>query len=139
MKLKKIYEEVVKKGIDADPRSTKEISNLLKARKQSCAKQDKKNKELVDLDSLTNPFADTRILTGDSSAEINSVIAGIEFIQGNDLVIAVACFCNSNLIFCLFWHLDNRASGGFANQMCFAAAGAIVIIAFELQAGLAPV
>ena len=87
MKLKSFYQEVVKKGIEADVRSKKEIEDLLKKKKKEYEGLDKDKKELFDLDSLFNPFADTRILhDGDPSQNIKSVIVGID-VDGAELLL----------------------------------------------------
>lgn len=86
MKLKNLYQEIIKKGIDADIRSRKEIETLLKKSKNEFDKLDKQNKELFDQDALFNPFADTRILIGDPVSNIKSMIIGID-IDGGELVL----------------------------------------------------
>ncbi|HDN86065.1 MAG: NGG1p interacting factor NIF3 [Candidatus Omnitrophota bacterium] len=86
MKLKEIYQEVIKKGIEADPRGKKVIENILKEKKEVYQKLDKREKELFDADSLFNPFADTRILWGDPSCGIKSIIVGID-VEGEELLL----------------------------------------------------
>lgn len=86
MKLKNLYQEIVKKGIDADVRSSKEIEMLLKKNKKNFDQLDKKGKELFDQDALFNPFADTRILIGDPTKNIKSMIVGID-VDGGELVL----------------------------------------------------
>jgi len=86
MKLKNLYQEIVKKGIDADVRSHKEIETLLQKNKKKFGKLDKIDKELFDQDSLSNPFADTRILVGDPMGDIKSMIVGID-VDGGELVL----------------------------------------------------
>jgi len=86
MKLKNLYQEIVKKGIDADIRSRKEIETLLQKSKEKFDELDKKDKELFDRDVLFNPFADTRILVGDPASNIKSMIIGID-VDGGELVL----------------------------------------------------
>ncbi len=78
MKLKNLYQEVIKKGIEADIRSRKEIEALLKENKQKLEKLGKQEKDFFDKDSLFNPFADTRILCGDVQKNIKSMIVGVD-------------------------------------------------------------
>lgn len=85
MKLKKIYEEVVKKGKEADPRG-KGIEKILKEKKEIYEKLEKKEKRYFDLESLTNPYADTRILWGNPDDEIKSIIVGID-VGGEELLL----------------------------------------------------
>jgi len=86
MKLKNLYREIVKKGIDADIRSRREIETYLQVSKKKFDKLDKKDKELFDQDSLFNPFADTRILIGEAASNIKSMIVGID-VNGGELVL----------------------------------------------------
>jgi len=86
MKLKNLYQEIVKKGIEADVRNSKEIEALLKKNKKNFDRLDKKGKELFDQDGLFNPFADTRILNGDLTKNIKSMIVGID-VDGGELVL----------------------------------------------------
>lgn len=84
MKLKRIYQEIVKKGIEADIRKKSEIENLLKENKKKFERLSPKEKEFFDKDSLFNPFSDTRILCGDEDAQIKSLIVGID-VDGGEL------------------------------------------------------
>ncbi|MCM8773356.1 MAG: NGG1p interacting factor NIF3, partial [Candidatus Omnitrophica bacterium] len=86
MKLGRNYEEVVKKGIEADPREKKDIELLIKEKKQEYEKLESKQKDFFDLDTLFNPFADTRILNGNKDDEINSMIVGID-VEGEELLL----------------------------------------------------
>ena len=86
MKLKNLYYEIIKRGIDADVRSRKEIEGLLGENKKKFNKLDKKDKELFDQDSLVNPFADSRILIGDSTSDVKSMIIGID-VNGSELLL----------------------------------------------------
>lgn len=86
MKLENVYREVIKKGIESDLRAKKKIDDLLKKNSQKYDKLDKKEKECFDLDSLFNPFADTRVLRGDLKEEIKSMIVGID-VEGGELLL----------------------------------------------------
>ena len=86
MKLRNLYRETVNKGIEGDVRSSKEIKALLEENKEKLEKLSKKEKEFFDIDSLSNPFADTRILYGDAESNIKSLIVGID-VDGAELVL----------------------------------------------------
>jgi putative NIF3 family GTP cyclohydrolase 1 type 2 len=85
MKLKDIYQYVIRKGIEADIRGKKEIEELLKKRKKEYDNLSKKEKEFFDPDSLFNPFSDTRIINGDPEEKIKSMIVGID-VDGQELL-----------------------------------------------------
>ncbi len=96
MTIKDIYNLAVKLGINADLRGRKEVQKVLgraKAKYEKLADEDKKE---FDLESLTNPFSDTRILVA-SDKKIKKVVTGIDISPaeilmakglGADLVIA---------------------------------------------------
>lgn len=86
MTLKQFYQEVIKKGIDADIRDKKSIEDILKNKKSEYEKLSEKEKQYFDTDSLFNPFADTRILNGDENAQIKSIIVGVD-VEGAELVL----------------------------------------------------
>lgn len=78
MRLSDIYKLFIELGIENDPRGKDEVLKLLEERKKEYEKLDEKEKEFFDLDSLFNPYGDTRILYGKGDEEINSLIAGID-------------------------------------------------------------
>lgn len=87
MKLKEIYQLFIKLGIEFDPRGKDEVMKLLEERKKEYEKLDEKDKEFFDLDSLFNPYGDTRILYGSGDEKINSLIAGID-IDSAEVILA---------------------------------------------------
>jgi hypothetical protein len=56
MKLKDIYQEVIKRGIESDVRGRKEIEAMLEERKKEYGRLEKKEKECFDQETLWNPF-----------------------------------------------------------------------------------
>ncbi|OFW65339.1 MAG: NGG1p interacting factor NIF3, partial [Actinobacteria bacterium RBG_19FT_COMBO_54_7] len=78
MKIEEIYQMAVKMGIEKDPRGKAEIKRFLTGNKKKYEKLPEEEKQYFDTDSLTNPFADTRILVGDPGTNVKSVIAGID-------------------------------------------------------------
>ena len=78
MKLEEIYKLAVKMGIEKDPRGKAEIKRLLARNREKYDKLPDKEKPYFDLISLENPFPDSRILVGDPSTEVKSVLVGID-------------------------------------------------------------
>ncbi len=85
MKLGKFYEEIVKAGIDNDPRGKASIAKILENKKKEYDGL-KEGKEFFDMDSLSNPFSDTRILYGDRNKDIKRVFVGID-VAGEELLL----------------------------------------------------
>jgi putative NIF3 family GTP cyclohydrolase 1 type 2 len=87
MTIQEIYNLAIKLGIEADFRGQEEIEkNLLRVR-QNFEKLSPDQKELFDKERLTNPYSDTRILSGDPEKEVKKVLAGID-IDGPELLLA---------------------------------------------------
>ncbi|MBU2541928.1 MAG: NGG1p interacting factor NIF3 [Candidatus Omnitrophica bacterium] len=86
MKLGKLYEQIVKTGIENDPRGKKSVSSDLARKKERYKQLRDKDKEFFDKDSLFNPYADTRLLFGDKDKEIKTIFVGID-VGGEELLL----------------------------------------------------
>lgn len=82
MTISEIYELAIKLGIEADPRGKDGIKKFLARREKHFEELSTKKKEHFDLESLKNPYSDTRILFGDESTNVDKVMAGIDFDAG---------------------------------------------------------
>jgi len=78
MNLNQMYEFFISAGIEKDPRGKKEVTTLLKEKNEEYKKADKDKKEYFDLNTLTNPYQDSRILYGTGKETIKSVMVGID-------------------------------------------------------------
>ena len=78
MRVKDIYNQALKMGIEADFRGREAVEQLLKRRKEKYEKLSEEEKQEFDLESLTNPYSDTRILNVAEDKEIKKVLAGID-------------------------------------------------------------
>ena len=78
MKLAEIYRLAVKKGMSKDPRGASGIKEEFKCARKEYHKAKGPDRKAFDKESLTNPYADTRILYGDPQREINTVMVGID-------------------------------------------------------------
>ena len=87
MKLKKLYESAVANGMEADPRGKKTVLKALEKKKKAYEAMKKDEKEFFDMESLTNPYADTRILHGTGDEEIKTVLIGIDM-EAPELLLA---------------------------------------------------
>ncbi|NOZ68055.1 MAG: NGG1p interacting factor NIF3 [Deferribacteres bacterium] len=86
MKLRELYETVVAKGIDADPRGREAVLKSLEKKKKAYEEMKKEDREFFDPESLTNPYADTRILYGTGDEEIETVLVGVDMEMGEILL-----------------------------------------------------
>ena len=86
MKLGEIYKLAVKMGIEKDPRGKEEIKRILESNREKYEKLPKKEREFFDVESLENPFPDSRILVGDPDTQVSSTIVGIDMEVGEILL-----------------------------------------------------
>lgn len=82
MRLEEIYRTAIEMGIAADPRPREEIDKLLAETKERFGKMEGKEKEQFDLDSLWNPYADSRLLLGDGEVDVGTIMVGIDITPG---------------------------------------------------------
>ena len=87
MKFRKLYETVVAKGMEADPRGKKAVLKTLERKNKSYKGMNKQDKEFFDVESLHNPYADTRMLHGSGDEEIKTVMVGVDMEIG-ELILA---------------------------------------------------
>jgi putative NIF3 family GTP cyclohydrolase 1 type 2 len=78
LKLKQIYELAINLGKQADPRGSKGLKALLSKVRKEHSQLSKTDKDFFDTERLTNPYSDTRILSGKPNQEIKSILAGID-------------------------------------------------------------
>jgi putative NIF3 family GTP cyclohydrolase 1 type 2 len=86
MKLGEMYEIAVSKGAQADPRGQEGIARVLEHARKEYEDLPEGRRWEFDLERLTNPFADTRILVGDPAAEIRTILVGIDLEVGEVLL-----------------------------------------------------
>ena len=84
--LKQLHELSVDLAIKRGPRSKKEIDERLKELNDGYKKMDAKAKKFFDMESLTNPFLDSRIEFGDPNTKIKRALVGIDITVGEVLL-----------------------------------------------------
>ncbi len=77
MRLSEYYRLAVDEAKKVDPRG-EEVESLLERTRGAYQALDASGKGLFDMDSLWNPYADSRILCGEEDAEISTVMWGID-------------------------------------------------------------
>ncbi len=78
MKTEEIFNLSINKGKEADFRGSEALNKLLERRSQKYEKLSEKEKEEFDLDSLENPYSDSRILNIAEDKEIKRVLVGVD-------------------------------------------------------------
>jgi hypothetical protein len=87
MKLKDIQDIFVKEGIAEDPRGLNAVEADLLKRKEEYNALSSKKKESYDIESLTNPYYDSRIIYGDPDVQVKAILVGID-IETQELLLA---------------------------------------------------
>lgn len=86
MTLQEIYDLAIKMGVAADPRGVEGVKRVLARVKKEYEEMPQKKKKFFDLESLNNPYSDTRILTGSGKTKVKKVLAGIDIDVGEVLL-----------------------------------------------------
>ena len=92
MKLKDLYKFIIREGIRTDLRSKKQVKDYLKSRRKEYSKLRQSLKKFFDKESVTNPFADTRILFGDLNKDIKRILVGID-VETSEMILADQLRC----------------------------------------------
>jgi putative NIF3 family GTP cyclohydrolase 1 type 2 len=78
LKLKNIYNSIVAEGIKCDPRGKKGVNNFLDKIRKEYKALSLEEKRAFDKERLTNPYSDSRILYGNPSKKIKTILTGID-------------------------------------------------------------
>src|SRR6266571_6885721 len=78
MTIQEIYDLALEMGIAADPRGGEVVKKQLKQIKEAFGELSEKKKKYFDVESLTNPYSDTRIYFGETTTEVKTILAGID-------------------------------------------------------------
>jgi hypothetical protein len=82
MKLRDFFAKAVEVGIDNDPRGREGVLKTLAAARKEHDELKDKDREFFDMDRLTNPYADSRILWGTGDEEVSSALVGVDIEVG---------------------------------------------------------
>ncbi len=78
MTIQQIYDLAVDWGMKADPRGVDVVKKNLAKAKKEYVEMPAKKKKYFDLESLINPYSDSRILYGDPKKQVKKLLAGID-------------------------------------------------------------
>ena len=86
MNIKEIYDYFIEKGIEKDPRGAAGVKETLAAEQKKYEELKEDEKKEYDLEKLTNPYSDTRILCGNPQGEVQRIMVGIDIEVGEVLL-----------------------------------------------------
>ena len=87
MTLQEIFDLAIAMGTEADPRGRAGVEKALKRTREAYQELPEAKKQDVDPESLKHPYADTRILFGDPTVQVNRVMVGID-VDAAELVLS---------------------------------------------------
>ncbi len=78
MKIQDIYNLAIKMGVEADFRSREGVEKFLQRKRKKYEKLSPKEKEDFDIETLKNPYLDSRILNISDDKDVKKVLVGID-------------------------------------------------------------
>ncbi|AKL98166.1 NGG1p interacting factor NIF3 [Endomicrobium proavitum] len=117
MKLKQIYDYFIAEGIKEDPRGQDKVELDLLKRKEDYDALSKEKKENYDVESLTNPYYDSRILAGSPDLEVKTVLVGIDIETPEILLAKQLNSLGKNIDLVIAHHPEGFAYSTFHNVL----------------------
>lgn len=117
MKLKNIYELAVRLGKEADPRGPEAVAKELEKTAKAYDDIKEEEKEFFDPASLTNPYDDSRILTGEGDEEIKKIFVGVDVEVGEVLLADRLNQKGAKIDLLLAHHPEGRGLAGLPGVM----------------------
>lgn len=117
MTLKELYNKAVATGVGNDPRGKDSVLKILDTRKKDFEKLKDDEKEFFDNETLSNPYADTRILNGTGDEKIKSALVGVDVEVGEILLAEALKSKGKNIDLLIAHHPEGRAYANLYNVM----------------------
>jgi hypothetical protein len=89
MKAIDIYRRAVATGMENDPRGAEAVRRALEEKKKEFAELKEEDKKFFDMESLQNPYPDSRMLAGDGERDVRAALVGID-IEAPELLLTDA-------------------------------------------------
>lgn len=117
MKLGALYEFLVKKGLEYDPRSPRQLREALDERRRAYRALKGRERRGYDAWSLKHPYDDTRILYGDPGTNVKTVMVGIDMEAPEILLADRLNQKGEGIDLVMGHHPEGRAWASFYNVM----------------------
>lgn len=109
MKLSDFYKRALFTAIEHDPRGRAFVEKELERRKKDYEELKADEKDIFDMDSLENPYSDSKILVGCGDEEVKRVLVGIDMEVGEILLAETLKNRGINIDLILAHHPEGRA------------------------------
>lgn len=117
MKLGEIYDFLVKRGMELDPRGVKAVKKQLEREKKSFESLKKAGREYYEREKLSNPYADTRLLYGERDREVKRMLVGVDMEIGEIILAHTLSNSGKKVDMVFAHHPEGRALAGFYGVM----------------------
>ncbi len=116
--IKEFYEAACLAAIKVDPRGEDKVNKELAANKREYEKiTDEKKKAKFDIEKLTNPYADSRVLYGALDREVSKVMCGIDLEVGELAILDRLNEKGAGIDFAIAHHPEGSAMANFYEVM----------------------
>ncbi len=116
--IKEFYEAAVQSAINNDPRGKEKVMKSLEYAKKEYEKiTDEKDKKYFDIETLKNPYADSRLLCGDENKNVSKIICGVDLEVGELLLTDRLNEKGANIDFAIAHHPEGFAMANFYDVM----------------------
>ncbi|PIQ89594.1 MAG: NGG1p interacting factor NIF3 [Candidatus Omnitrophica bacterium CG11_big_fil_rev_8_21_14_0_20_42_13] len=116
MRLAKLYELIIKIGMDQDPRGRDIAEKELAKAKKTYSELKENERKDFDAESLLNPYADTRLLCGGKDKQVKNILVGID-VDTSELLLADRLSEEKKIDLVLSHHPQGIAFAGFYDVM----------------------
>lgn len=115
MKISELFQTIIDIGRQADPRGEEEVKSQLERLAKQYQELSPAKQKFFDQERLNNPYADSRILSGDPSASVNGILVGIDIDVGEILLADRLREKGRKIDLLLSHHPAGKAYAGFYN------------------------
>jgi transcriptional regulator of met regulon len=117
MKLSEFYKKAISVGLENDPRGKDSVVMELERRKKDYENLKPKEKENFDMESLENPYSDSRILHGKGDEDVKTILVGIDIEVGEVLLAETLRSRNAPIDLIVSHHPEGRAYANLYSVM----------------------
>ncbi len=117
MKIVDLYKKAITLGMENDPRGKDFVIEELAMRKKEYERLSPKEKVAFDIESLENPYSDTRILYGNKEHKVKNILVGIDIDVGEVLLAETLKNKKIPIDLILSHHPSGRAYAGLYSVM----------------------
>lgn len=116
--VKEFYDSALMSAMIVDPRGKEYVENILIENKKKYEKiKNEREKKYFDIESITNPYVDSRIMCGDIDKKISSIICGIDLEASEILLVDRLNERGMNIGLAITHHPEGHCQANFYEVM----------------------